>query len=87
MCGIGLLPFIEKLGTMIIFSQAITELLWSPQIHSQVRCSIYQDIFNRNGDHSLHSFLRYATMAANLTLKMSELEIMDAIGGHYLNYI
>jgi hypothetical protein len=35
------------------FKQAITELLWSPQIQSQVRCSIYQDRFNNNGDKSL----------------------------------
>ena len=32
-------------------------------------------------------FLRYATMAANLTPKLSELEVIDAIGGHYPNYI
>ena len=31
------------------FKQAITELLWSPQIQSQVRCSIYQDRFNKRG--------------------------------------
>jgi hypothetical protein len=70
------------------FKQAITELLWSPQIQSQVRCSLYQDKFNRNGDNSLSAhFLRYATMAANLTPKMSELEVIDAICGHYPNYI
>jgi len=41
------------------FKQAITQLLWSPQIQSQVRCSIYQDRFNKNGDKSLSAhFLR-----------------------------
>jgi hypothetical protein len=70
------------------FKQVITELLWSPQVQSQVHCSIYQDKFRRNGDDSLSThFLRYTTMAANLTPKMSELEVIDAIGGHYLNYI
>jgi hypothetical protein len=70
------------------FKQAITELLRSPQVQSQVRCYIYQDKFNRNGDDILSThFLRYATMAANLTPKMSELEDTDAIGGHYPNYI
>jgi hypothetical protein len=69
------------------FKQAITELLWSAQIQSQVRYSIYQDRFNKSGDESLSAhFLRYAMIAANLTPKMSELEIIDAIGGHYPNY-
>jgi len=41
------------------FKQAITELLWSPQIQSQVRCSIYQDRFNKSGDEGLSAhFLR-----------------------------
>jgi len=31
--------------------------------------------------------LRYAMMAANLTPKMSDLEIIGVIGGHYPNYI
>ena len=35
------------------FKQAITELLWSPQIQSQVRCSIYPDRSNKSGDESL----------------------------------
>jgi hypothetical protein len=32
-------------------------------------------------------FLRYATMGANLTQKMFELEITDPVGVHYPNYI
>jgi hypothetical protein len=32
-------------------------------------------------------FLRYAMLAANLTPKISELEIIAAIGGHCPNYI
>ena len=34
------------------FKQAITELLWNPQVQSHIRCSIYQDRFNRNGEDS-----------------------------------
>jgi hypothetical protein len=33
------------------------------------------------------NFLRYAMTAVNLTPKISELEVIDAIGSHYLNYI
>jgi hypothetical protein len=71
------------------FKQAVTEMLWSPQIQSQVRCLIYQDRFNKSGDESMsaHFFLRYAMIAANLTPKISALEIIDAIGGHYPYYI
>ena len=70
------------------FKQAVTELLWSPQIQSHVRCSIYQDSFNNSGNESLSAhFLRHAMMAANLTPKMSELESIDAVGGHYPNYV
>ena len=70
------------------FKQAIIELLWSPQVQSQVRCSIYQDKFKGNGDDSLSvHFLRYASIAANLTPKMSDLEVIDALCGHYPNYI
>jgi hypothetical protein len=53
------------------FKQAIIELLWSPQVQSQV-CSIYQDKFGRTGYDSLSAhFMRYATVAANLTPRMS----------------
>jgi hypothetical protein len=46
------------------FKQAVTELLWSPQIQSQVRCSTYQDKFNKSGGENLSAhFLRYAMMA------------------------
>ena len=68
--------------------QAITELLRRPQIQSQVRCSIYQDRFSTSGDESLSAhFVQYARMGANLAPKMFELEIIDAVGGYYPNYI
>jgi len=73
----------KELRSYYHFKQAITELLRSPQIQSQVRCSIYHDRFNKSGDENLFAhFLRYAMMAANLTPKMSDLEIIDAIGCH-----
>jgi hypothetical protein len=62
------------------FKQAFKELLLSPQIQSQVRCSRYHDRFGKNWVESLSAhFLRYATIAANLTPKMSELEVTDAM--------
>jgi len=84
----GLVTIYKQLRSYDHFKQAITELLWSPQIQSQLRCSIYQDGFNKSGDENLSAhFLRYAMMAPNLTPKLSELEITDAIGSHYPNYI
>jgi hypothetical protein len=70
------------------FKQAMTELLWSPQIQSQVRCSIHQDRLNKSGGEDLSAhFLPYAMMVANLAPKMSELEDIDAVSGHCPNYV
>ena len=60
----------KELRNLDHFRQAITELLWNPQIQSQVHCSIYQDRLSKSEDESLSAhFLRYATMGANLTPK------------------
>jgi hypothetical protein len=54
-----------------------------------VRCSVYQDKFNRNADDNLsaHFFFAIRNNGSNLTPKISELEVVNVIGGHYPNYI
>jgi hypothetical protein len=70
------------------FRQAIRELLWSPQVHSQVCCSIYQDQYDKGIDKSMSAhFLRHAVLIMNLTPKLSELDMIDAIAGHYPIYV
>jgi hypothetical protein len=52
-----------------------------------VRCPIYQDSFNKSGDKSLPAHFLIRNDGGKLTPKMSELEVINAIGGHYPNYI
>jgi hypothetical protein len=67
------------------FKQVIKELI-EPKNSVTSALFEYQDIFNKSWEEDLSAhFLRYAILAANLTQKMSELEIIDAIGGHYPN--
>jgi hypothetical protein len=68
--------------------KAVTELLWSPQTQSQVRCSVYQDNYDQGKDGSMSAhFLRYAVLDANLIPKLSELDLVDGIAGHYPVYV
>jgi hypothetical protein len=60
----------KELRNYYHFKQAITELLWSSQIQSQVHCVTHQDRFSNSRDESLCAhFVRYAMMAANFTPK------------------
>jgi hypothetical protein len=70
------------------FKRAFTELLWSPQIQSQVRSQLYQDRFGKNAKESMSShFLKYSVLAANLSPRLSELDLVDAIAGHFPPYV
>jgi hypothetical protein len=69
------------------FKKAFTDLLWSPQIRSQVRSRLYHDKFDKNGNESLSiHFFRYSVMAVNLSPKVEELHLVDATAGHYPLY-
>jgi hypothetical protein len=73
---------------MIISSRPLLNCCGAHKSNHRCVVPIYHDKFNRNGDDSLSAhLLPYATMAENLTTEMSELEVIDAICGHYLNYI
>jgi len=66
------------------FKKAFTDLLWSPQVQSQVRSRLYHDRFAKNGNESLSiHFLRYSVVAANLAPKVEELHLVDATAGHH----
>jgi hypothetical protein len=50
------------------FKRVFTELLWSPEIQSQVRSQLYIDRFDINSNESVLShFLKYSVLAANLS--------------------
>jgi hypothetical protein len=70
------------------FKRAITELLWNPQIQSRTRCALYQDRFDKGKDESMSAhFLRYSVITANLSPRLSELDLIDAISGHFPLYV
>jgi hypothetical protein len=70
------------------FKRAITELLWNPHAQSRTRCALYQDKFDRNKDETMSAhFLRYSVTSAHLTPRLSELELIDAIAGHFPAYV
>jgi hypothetical protein len=66
------------------FKKAFTELLWSPQIQSQVRAQLYQDRYDKSSGESLSfHFLMYSMTATNLSPTLSELDLIDDIAGHF----
>jgi hypothetical protein len=53
------------------FKKSVTELLWNPQIQSQVRISLCQDNFDKTENETMSArFLRYSVLAANLSPRL-----------------
>jgi hypothetical protein len=78
----------EDLSGYEHFKRAVTELFWNPQTRSRTRCVLYQDKFDRNKYETMSvHFLRYSVMSAHLTPRLSELELIDAIAGHFRAYV
>ncbi|KDR06835.1 hypothetical protein L798_03921 [Zootermopsis nevadensis] len=70
------------------FKRALTDLLWSAQIQSRTRCTVYQDRYDKNKADTMSAhFLRYSVMAAHLSPRLSELDLIDAISGHFPPYV
>jgi hypothetical protein len=70
------------------FSQSLTELLWNQQIQAGVRGAIFHDKYDKRTKETLSEhFLRYAVMAAHLQPRLSELDLINAIGNHFPTYI
>jgi hypothetical protein len=67
-----------KLETYENFRTQVTQLLWNDQKQSSIRCKIFQDKFDRNGEETLAAhYLRYVNLAANLHPPLSE---YDSLG-------
>jgi len=70
------------------FKRAITELLFSPQMQSRTRCALYQDKYDKSRDESMSShILKYCVMAAHLSPRMTESDLIDAISVHFSMYV
>jgi hypothetical protein len=54
--------------------------LWNNQKQSSIRCKIFQDKFDRDGEETLAAhYLRYVNLAANLHPKLSEYDLLGAL--------
>jgi len=70
------------------FKLAFKRNFWSASKQSIIKCSIYQDRYQRGSDLSMSEhFLKYAVLASYLEPKMSDVEFMDAIKFHYPTYV
>jgi len=73
-----------KLDTYQNFKTQVTQLLWNDQKQSSIRCKIFQDKFDRNGEETLAAhYLRYVNLAANLHPQLSEYDLLGALTAHY----
>jgi len=60
-----------KLGTYENFRTQLTQLLWNDQKQSSIRCKIFQDRFESNGEETLAAFyLRYVNLSEDLPRKL-----------------
>jgi hypothetical protein len=72
-----------KLGTYENFRMQVTQLLWNDQKQSSIRCKIFQDKYDRNGEETLAAhYLRYVNLAANLHPPLSEFDLLGALTAH-----
>ena len=66
------------------FRTQVTQLLWNDQKQSSIRCKIFQDKFDRNGEETLAAhYLRYVNLAANLHPQLSEYDLLGTFTAHY----
>ena len=73
-----------KLGSYENFKTQVTQLLWNDQKQSSIRCKIFQDKYDRNGEETLAAhYLRYVNLAANLHPPLSEFDLLGALTAHY----
>jgi hypothetical protein len=73
-----------KLETFGNFRTQATQLLWNDQKQSSIRCKIFQDKFDRNGEETLAAhYLRHVNLAANLHPPLSEYDLLGALTAHY----
>jgi hypothetical protein len=66
------------------FKKEFLNTWWSTTQQSLIKCSIYQDKYDKQANISLSAhFLKYATMATYLQPALSEIEIVEAVRFHY----
>ena len=72
-----------KLGTYEYFRAQVTQLLWNDRKQSSIRCKIFQDKYDRNGEETLAAhYLTYMNLAANLHPPLTEFDLLGALTAH-----
>jgi hypothetical protein len=70
------------------FKLAFRRNLWSTNKQSIVKCSIYQDRYQKGSNLSMSEhFLKYAVLASYLEPKMPNVELIDAVKFHFPVYV
>jgi hypothetical protein len=70
------------------FKSAFAKVYWNQVTQSNVRKSSYQDKYNKqSGLNSSGHFLKYTVLASYLGLKMSDVELINALMGHFALHI
>jgi len=73
----------DTVGSYENFKTAFANLLWGQTRQAQIRCSIYQDHWERRSDETYtEHYIRYASMATMLNLPLSE-DLVGTMIGHY----
>jgi hypothetical protein len=74
----------ETIGTYGNFKTAFTNLLWGQTRQAQIRCSIYQDRWDRRVNESYtEHYIRYASQASMLNPPLSEEDLAGTMVGHF----
>jgi uncharacterized protein YfkK (UPF0435 family) len=70
------------------FKIAFAKNYWSRAHQNLVKCSIYQDKYDRQSSLSMSShFIKYAVLASYLEPKLGDGELIDAIRSHFPIYV
>jgi hypothetical protein len=74
----------ETIGTYVNVKSAFTNLLWGQTRQAQIRCSIYQDRWDKGMNESYtEHYIRYASQVAMLNPPLSEEDLAGAMVGHF----
>lgn len=74
----------DTIGSYENFKTTFANLLWGQTRQAQIRCSIYQDRWDkRNNDTYTEHYIRYEGMASMLNPAMSEEDLVRAMINHF----
>jgi hypothetical protein len=70
------------------FKSAFAKVYWNQVARSNVRKSVYRDKYNKQSGLTLSEhFLKYAVLASYLQPKLSDVELINALMGHFALHI